>query len=39
MMGDRTRARECFEKFLAKASPRQYAGIIPKVKEELVLLR
>ncbi|HSB17789.1 MAG TPA: sulfatase-like hydrolase/transferase [Bryobacteraceae bacterium] len=39
MMGDRARARACFETFLAKASSRQYAGIIPKVKEELVLLR
>jgi arylsulfatase A-like enzyme/Flp pilus assembly protein TadD len=39
MMGANTRARECFEAFLAKASPRQYAQIIPKVKQELELLR
>jgi choline-sulfatase len=39
MAGDRTRARACFETFLAKASPAQYREIIPKVREELTLLR
>jgi choline-sulfatase len=35
MAGDRSRARSCFEAFLAKASPVQYAGVIPKVRNEL----
>jgi tetratricopeptide (TPR) repeat protein len=39
MGGDRARARTCFETFLAKASPRQYGQIIPKVREELALLQ
>jgi choline-sulfatase len=35
MAGDRPRARSCFEQFLAKASPRQYKEVIPKVRAEL----
>jgi len=35
MAGDRARARSCFEQFLAKASPRQYKDVIPKVRAEL----
>ena len=32
-------ARKCFETFLAKASPSQYATVIPKVRQELATLR
>ncbi|HEY7304988.1 MAG TPA: sulfatase-like hydrolase/transferase [Bryobacteraceae bacterium] len=39
MTGDKVRARACFEAFLAKASPTQYASIIPKVKQELATLQ
>jgi arylsulfatase A-like enzyme/Flp pilus assembly protein TadD len=39
MAGDRARARACFEEFLAKASPKQYPGIIPKVRAELQALQ
>jgi arylsulfatase A-like enzyme/Flp pilus assembly protein TadD len=39
MAGDRARARQCFEAFLAKASPVQYASIIPKVRQELATLQ
>ena len=39
MEGDKTRARACFEAFLAKASPTRYASIIPKVKQELATLQ
>jgi arylsulfatase A-like enzyme/Flp pilus assembly protein TadD len=39
MAGDRVRARHCFETFLAKASPMQYASIIPKVRQELATLQ
>ncbi|MBZ5590838.1 MAG: sulfatase-like hydrolase/transferase [Acidobacteriia bacterium] len=39
MAGDRQRARACFEAFLAKASPKQYPEVIPKVREELVALQ
>jgi choline-sulfatase len=39
MAGDRARARQCFEAFLAKASGTQYASIIPKVKQELATLQ
>lgn len=39
MQGDIPRARACFQAFLAKASPKQYAEVIPKVKEELAKLR
>jgi len=39
MAGDRARARTCFEAFLAKASRKQYASIIPKVKQELATLQ
>ena len=35
MMGANTRARACFEAFLAKASPAEYGQIIEKVKAEL----
>ena len=38
MAGDKARARACFEQFLAKASPRQYKDVIPKVREELAAL-
>ncbi|HEX8985765.1 MAG TPA: tetratricopeptide repeat protein, partial [Bryobacteraceae bacterium] len=38
MAGDRGRARSCFEQFLAKASPRQYKEVIPKVRAELAEL-
>ena len=39
MAGDRARARTCFEAFLAKASPKEYGQVIPKVREELVTLQ
>jgi tetratricopeptide (TPR) repeat protein len=39
MAGDRARARTYFESFLAKASPAQYATVIPKVRHELASLR
>jgi len=39
MAGDRARARQCFEAFLAKAPGTQYASIIPKVKQELDTLQ
>ncbi len=39
MAGDREQARKCFETFLAKASPSQYATVIPKVRQELANLR
>ncbi|MCW5980764.1 MAG: sulfatase-like hydrolase/transferase [Bryobacteraceae bacterium] len=39
MMGANDQARKCFEAFIAKAPPRQYAQIIPQVKQELELLR
>jgi arylsulfatase A-like enzyme/tetratricopeptide (TPR) repeat protein len=39
MAGDKVRARTCFQTFLAKASPKQYAEIIPKVREELTTLQ
>ena len=39
MSGDRARARQHFESFLAKASPSQYRDVIPKVKEELATLQ
>lgn len=38
MQGDDAHARICFNAFLAKASPKQYAGVIPKVREELAKL-
>jgi arylsulfatase A-like enzyme/Flp pilus assembly protein TadD len=37
--GDFEGARRCFETFLAKASPSQYASVIPKVRQELATLR
>jgi tetratricopeptide (TPR) repeat protein len=39
MLGGNTRARECFETFLAKASPAQYGHIIPRIREEVAALR
>jgi arylsulfatase A-like enzyme/Flp pilus assembly protein TadD len=39
MQGDRDRARACFEAFLAKASRKQYGPLIPKVQEEIALLK
>ena len=39
MSGERTKAREHFEAFLAKASPEHYGNIIPKVKQELAKLQ
>ena len=39
MAGDRDRARACFEQFLAKASPRQYKEVIPKVRAEILALQ
>jgi tetratricopeptide (TPR) repeat protein len=39
MAGDRARARSSFEAFLAKASPAQYGHIIPRVRQELAMLR
>ena len=38
MAGDRAHARQCFETFLAKASPTQYREIIPKVRETLLVV-
>jgi arylsulfatase A-like enzyme/Tfp pilus assembly protein PilF len=38
MAGEPVRARACFEAFLAKASPKQYAQVIPKVRHELASL-
>ena len=32
MAGDRVHARERFEIFLVKASPKQYGDVIPKVR-------
>jgi Flp pilus assembly protein TadD len=37
--GANTRARECFETFLAKASPAQYGHIIPRVRAEVESMR
>lgn len=39
MAGQRELARRCFETFLAKAYPSQYATMIPKVCHELATLR
>jgi choline-sulfatase len=39
MIGANTRARACFEAFLAKASPAEYGQIIPKIRAELAELR
>ncbi len=38
MGGDNSRARTCFKAFLAKASPKQYAEVISKVKQELAAM-
>lgn len=37
--GDRQRARERFEAFLAKASPAEYGELIPKIRAEVAELR
>lgn len=39
MAGEVARARTCFESFLAKASPAKYGETIPRVREELEMLR
>jgi choline-sulfatase len=39
MLGANTRARACYEAFLAKASPVKYRTVIPKIKEELAAMR
>lgn len=39
MSGDNARARTHFQAFLAKASPKQYGPLIPKVKEELAAMQ
>jgi choline-sulfatase len=39
MAGDKQRARACFEQFLARASPRQYRDVIPKVRTEIAGLQ
>ena len=39
MAGDNTHARQCFETFLAKASPAQYSDTISKVREALAEMR
>jgi choline-sulfatase len=39
MAGESARARTCFKSFLAKASPAQYGEMLPKVREELEMLR
>lgn len=39
MMGDTARARACFEAFLAKASPSEYADLIPRIRQELADLK
>jgi arylsulfatase A-like enzyme/Flp pilus assembly protein TadD len=39
IMGAKTRARACFEAFLAKASPAEFGAIIPKVKAELAEMK
>jgi choline-sulfatase len=38
-MGANTRARACWETFLAKASPAEYGRIIPKIRAELAAMR
>ena len=39
MAGEGSKARTCFEIFLAKASPAQYGDVIPKVRDALSELR
>jgi tetratricopeptide (TPR) repeat protein len=39
MIGANTRARQCFEAFLAKASPAEYGALIPKIKAEVAELK
>jgi hypothetical protein len=39
MAGDHAHARQCFETFLAKASPAQYGEVIPKVRAALAEMR
>jgi len=38
MQGDMKRARQCWEAFLAKASPAEYGHIIPKIRAELAAM-
>jgi Tfp pilus assembly protein PilF len=39
MGGESAKARACFEKFLARASPAQYGDVIPKVQDAIAALR
>jgi hypothetical protein len=39
IIGANTRARVCFEAFLAKTSPAEYGPVISKVKAELADMR
>ena len=39
IIGAYTRARTCFEAFLAKASPKEYGAVIPKVRAELAAMK
>ena len=39
IMGANTRARACFEAFLAKASPAEYGPVITKVRAELAAMQ
>ncbi len=39
MAGEQDRARACFQTFLARASKKQYASLIPKVRQELAGLQ
>jgi tetratricopeptide (TPR) repeat protein len=38
MTGANARARECFEAFLARASPAEYGDVIPRIKAELAAM-
>ncbi len=39
MTGAAAQARACFQAFLSKASPAEYADIIPRIREELAAMR
>jgi tetratricopeptide (TPR) repeat protein len=39
LQGADARARQCFEAFLAKASPAEYGGVIPRIRAELESMR
>lgn len=39
MAGDKAKARASLEMFLARASPAQYGGLLPRVREKLASLR